>query len=150
MLWLYRLLFLPTLLVLAPAYWRRMRRRGGYGAKFGQRFGFHPRLPAKTRPRIWLQAVSVGEVLAIGPILQGLRADGADAAGEEAVEAVAAVNNCCRRAPMLRPSLRARRRAAEARRPVSCPSPQAVAAAGVAEAALAAARGPFSSPGLTW
>jgi len=76
MLWLYRLLFLPTLLVLAPAYWRRMRRRGGYGAKFGQRFGFHPRLPAKTRPRIWLQAVSVGEVLAIGPILQGLRADG--------------------------------------------------------------------------
>ena len=76
MLWLYRLLFLPTLLVLAPAYLRRMRRRGGYGAKFSQRFGFHRQLPPKTSPRIWLQAVSVGEMLAIGPILQGLRADG--------------------------------------------------------------------------
>lgn len=80
MLWLYRVLFVPVLLVLAPAYLWRMWRRGGYGPNFGQRFGADPQLPPKKpgRPRIWLQAVSVGEVLAIGPILEGLRAEGAE------------------------------------------------------------------------
>jgi 3-deoxy-D-manno-octulosonic-acid transferase len=78
MLWLYRLLFLPALLVTAPAYLRRMRRRGGYGSKFSHRFGAHDGLPAK-RPgirRVWLQAVSVGEVLAIAPMLEALVAGG--------------------------------------------------------------------------
>jgi 3-deoxy-D-manno-octulosonic-acid transferase len=80
MLWLYRLLFLPVLLVLAPGYLLRMRRRGGYGSGFGQRFGSHPELPPKRAgvKRVWLQAVSVGEMLAIGPLLEGLRADGAE------------------------------------------------------------------------
>ena len=80
MLWLYRILFVPVLLVLAPAYLWRMRRRGGYGENFSQRFGAHPRLE-KTgggRKRVWLQAVSVGEMLAIGPLLEGLRHDGAE------------------------------------------------------------------------
>ena len=78
MLWLYRLLFLPALLVSSPAYLRRMRRRGGYGGNFTHRFGAHDGLPAK-RPgvrRIWLQAVSVGEMLAIAPMLEALTADG--------------------------------------------------------------------------
>lgn len=78
MLWLYRLLFLPALLLSAPSYLRRMRRRGGYGGNFTHRFGAHGRLPAK-RPgvrRIWLQAVSVGEMLAIAPMLEALTADG--------------------------------------------------------------------------
>lgn len=80
MLSLYRLLFVPVLLVMAPAYLLRMRRRGGYGSRFGQRFGAHPELPAKRAgvKRVWLQAVSVGEMLAIGPLLEGLRADGAE------------------------------------------------------------------------
>lgn len=75
MLWLYRLLFLPALLVLAPRYLWRMRRRGGYRENFAQRFGAVPRLPAKRPglPRIWLQAVSVGEMLAIAPLLEALR-----------------------------------------------------------------------------
>lgn len=80
MLWLYRLLFLPALLLLAPRYLRRMWRRGGYREDFGHRFGGHPRLPAK-RPgvrRIWVQAVSVGEMLAIGPLLEALRREGAE------------------------------------------------------------------------
>ena len=47
MLWLYRLLFLPVLLVLAPYYLWRMRRRGGYGEDFGQRLGAVPALPPK-------------------------------------------------------------------------------------------------------
>jgi 3-deoxy-D-manno-octulosonic-acid transferase len=80
MLWLYRLLFLPALVILAPGYLRRMRRRGGYRENFSHRFGAHPPLPPKRSnvPRIWLQAVSVGEMLAIGPILEALRRDGAE------------------------------------------------------------------------
>src|SRR5690606_28970687 len=80
MLWLYRLLFVPVLLVLAPAYLSRMWRRGGYGSRFGERFGAHPQLPPPqaSRPRVWLQAVSVGEMLAIGPLLEALHRDGVE------------------------------------------------------------------------
>ena len=80
MLWFYRFLFIPVLVILAPGYLLRMRRRGGYRSNFGHRFGGHPKLPPKKkdRPRVWLQAVSVGEMLAIGPILEGLRRDGVD------------------------------------------------------------------------
>jgi 3-deoxy-D-manno-octulosonic-acid transferase len=79
MLWLYRLLFLPALLLLAPGYLLRMRKRGGYGENFGQRFGAVPRLPPRNeRARVWLQAVSVGEMLAIGPLLEALHRDGVE------------------------------------------------------------------------
>jgi 3-deoxy-D-manno-octulosonic-acid transferase len=77
MLWFYRLLFLPVLLVMAPFYVRRMLRRGGYRENFRNRFGRFAPLPAK-RPgvrRIWLQAVSVGEVLAVAPIVEALARD---------------------------------------------------------------------------
>ncbi|MFI5358223.1 MAG: 3-deoxy-D-manno-octulosonic acid transferase, partial [Opitutales bacterium] len=78
MLWLYRLLFLPALLLSAPFYLRRMRRRGGYGQNFRQRFGCLDALPpaAPGTKRIWLQAVSVGEMLAIDPMLEALRRGG--------------------------------------------------------------------------
>jgi 3-deoxy-D-manno-octulosonic-acid transferase len=77
MLWLYRLLFLPAVLLAAPHYLLRMRRRGGYAAHFGQRFGATPPLPPKRAGvrRIWLQAVSVGEMLAIAPLLDGWAKD---------------------------------------------------------------------------
>ena len=80
MLWLYRLLFLPALLVSSPAYLRRMRRRGGYGGNFTHRFGAHDGLPAKRAGvrRIWLQAVSVGEMLAIAPMLEALTGNGVE------------------------------------------------------------------------
>ncbi len=80
MIWFYRLLFIPVLIVMAPAYLRRMRRRGGYRENFAQRFGGHPRLPKKSPGvrRVWLQAVSVGEMLAIGPLLEALRCDGTE------------------------------------------------------------------------
>ena len=77
MIWLYRLLFLPALLVAAPHYLRRMWKRGGYGPDFKHRFGWTPPLAPK-RPgvrRIWLQAVSVGEMLAIGPLLEAFKKD---------------------------------------------------------------------------
>ena len=44
MLWIYRLLFLPALVVIAPIYLRRMWRRGGYRGGFTQRFGGHRRV----------------------------------------------------------------------------------------------------------
>ena len=80
MLWLYRLLFVPTLLLLGPRYLQRMRRRGGYRENFAHRFGNHPVLPAKRAgvKRVWLQAVSVGEMLAIQPLLHALHRDGVE------------------------------------------------------------------------
>ncbi len=78
MLWLYRFLFVPALALAAPYYGWRMWRRGGYGADFAQRFGRPPQLPPR-RPgvrRIWVQAVSVGEVLALAPLLEAWRTRG--------------------------------------------------------------------------
>ncbi|HRE07161.1 MAG TPA: glycosyltransferase N-terminal domain-containing protein [Opitutaceae bacterium] len=74
---IYRLLFAPAALLLAPYYLWRMRRRGGYAKHFSDRWGCFDRVPAR-RPgvkRIWIQAVSVGEMLAIGPLLERLVAD---------------------------------------------------------------------------
>lgn len=79
-LWLYRILFVPVLLLLSPIYLRRMWRRGGYRGGFRQRTGGHNTLAPKApgKKRVWLQAVSVGEMLAIGPILEGLHRDGVE------------------------------------------------------------------------
>jgi 3-deoxy-D-manno-octulosonic-acid transferase len=78
MLWLYRLLFVPAMLLASPFYLRRMFKRGGYSSGFGQRFGAVPALPAKRAgvARVWLQAVSVGELLAMGPLLKRLSESG--------------------------------------------------------------------------
>lgn len=77
MIWVYRFLFLPLLLLASPYYLWRMRKRGGYADGFSHRFGEVPALPPK-RPgvrRIWLQAVSVGEMLAIAPLLEAFKRD---------------------------------------------------------------------------
>lgn len=72
---LYRILFLPAFLLALPYYGLRMWKRGGYAKDFGQRLGNFPQLPSKRagHPRIWLQAVSVGEVLAVGELIRELR-----------------------------------------------------------------------------
>jgi 3-deoxy-D-manno-octulosonic-acid transferase len=77
MIWFYRLLYLPGLLIALPYYMLRMWRRGGYGKSLEHRFGrFHHLEPvAEGKKRIWLQAVSVGEVLAIGPLIDALQKD---------------------------------------------------------------------------
>ena len=63
-LFLYNLLFIPILLILLPGYFMRIKRRGGYGNKALQRFGiFNDSTLARIGTgRIWLHAVSVGEV----------------------------------------------------------------------------------------
>ncbi len=55
-----------------------MRRRGGYAEGFWHRFGEAPVLPPKAAgaKRIWLQAVSVGEILAIAPLLEAFQREG--------------------------------------------------------------------------
>lgn len=64
---IYNLLLPFALLVLLPASVLKMRRRGGYGSKFWQRFGFFDkavaaRLEAVSGKCRWVHAVSVGEV----------------------------------------------------------------------------------------
>ena len=71
MIWIYRILFLPLLLLLTPYYIWRMLRRGGYKRGFHHRFGLIPKLSKKVT-RIWIQAVSVGEVRALEPLLKKL------------------------------------------------------------------------------
>lgn len=63
------LLYLLTPLVLARLLWRS-RRNPGYRARWGERFALYVPLP--SRPRIWVHAVSVGEVIAAAPLLRRL------------------------------------------------------------------------------
>ncbi len=74
MIWLYRILFLPALILASPYYGMRMLRRGGYAKDFSHRWGSQKNLPvpALGKKRIWLQAVSVGEIQAIAPIVEKL------------------------------------------------------------------------------
>lgn len=75
MLWFYRLLFPIALLLASPHYLRRMLMRGGYRNQFANRFGSMGEVPRKTADckRIWLQAVSVGEIKAIEALVKRLQ-----------------------------------------------------------------------------
>ncbi len=76
MIWLYRLLFVPVFVVMFPYYALRMLKRGGYAKDFSHRFGMLPTLPKKSKDkkRIWIQAVSVGEVDAVIGFVKKLEA----------------------------------------------------------------------------
>lgn len=71
MMLIYRILFLPALCLVLPHYLYRMWRRGGYQKGFLNRFGIMGKVPPKPSgvKRIWIQAVSVGELSAIAPLL---------------------------------------------------------------------------------
>ncbi len=66
MIWfIYNVFFTAAFLILLPHYLLRMRRRGGYRRDFLQRFGrYRPDVRAALAPggRIWVHAVSVGEI----------------------------------------------------------------------------------------
>lgn len=68
------------MLLALPYYVRRMLRRGGYRHDFHHRFGKIDRPPKKQRgrPRVWIQAVSVGEVGALEPVVTALHTYGAE------------------------------------------------------------------------
>jgi len=71
-----RFIYSLLLYLLVPWVLLRLARRGlrnrGYWRRWGERFGFVPRLQA---PLIWLHAVSVGEVRASAPLVKALSRD---------------------------------------------------------------------------
>ncbi len=76
--WLvYNILFFVVYLLMTPKFLLRMRRRGGYGAHFGQRFGRYEeawRRRLRQGGALWIHAVSVGEVYVAGQLMRALRA----------------------------------------------------------------------------
>jgi 3-deoxy-D-manno-octulosonic-acid transferase len=72
---LYNALLLATAAFLIPFYGARMLLTGKYRKSLGPKFGFHPPEAASSMtgaPRIWIHAVSVGEVTAAAPIVAAL------------------------------------------------------------------------------
>lgn len=62
------------LLVFSLPYWlMQMLRKGKYRAGFGERMGAVPDRLERTKPSLWIHAVSVGEVLAVSKVVRELR-----------------------------------------------------------------------------
>ncbi len=89
---LYNVLFAAVYAVMMPSFLLRMKRRGGYKARMGDRFGRYPEeiLKRLNPPRgdgalndscglrakpvfVWIHAVSVGEVAVAGQLMKTLR-----------------------------------------------------------------------------
>ncbi|MAM91852.1 MAG: 3-deoxy-D-manno-octulosonic acid transferase [Opitutaceae bacterium] len=74
--WFYRLIFAPIALILSPKYLLKMKRRGDYQGAIAMRMGIGveewPRTEGKRR--IWIQAVSLGEILVIERFIRELAA----------------------------------------------------------------------------
>ncbi|MCA8997386.1 MAG: 3-deoxy-D-manno-octulosonic acid transferase [Planctomycetaceae bacterium] len=72
--WILNVCYLTILLVMSPVLlwkrWRWGKYRRGWPEKF---LGSVPKLPVPTRDRIWLHAVSVGEVLQLPQVVDRLR-----------------------------------------------------------------------------
>ncbi|MDX9868278.1 MAG: 3-deoxy-D-manno-octulosonic acid transferase [Kiritimatiellia bacterium] len=73
----YNLLFAVAYAAMTPLFLLRMRRRGGYRERMGDRFGFYPggivRRLRDMRGAVWIHAVSVGEVYVAGQVMRALR-----------------------------------------------------------------------------
>lgn len=83
MLWIvYNLLFAIGFLVMLPRFLWRMKRRGGYGKNFRHRFGIY-RPDQRERlgqgNRIWVHAVSVGELFVGLKLIDMMREEDPDA-----------------------------------------------------------------------
>jgi 3-deoxy-D-manno-octulosonic-acid transferase len=74
---LYSLLLLTALVLSLPWWLARMLIAGKYRAGIGERLGRIPRRLLRTQNKrcIWIHAVSVGEVLAVGGLIAELRAN---------------------------------------------------------------------------
>ncbi len=76
MLVLYNIALFIGFLLAFPYYFMRMLMTGKYRKSLGQKFGIVPPevyAAMKGSPRIWIHAVSVGEVTAAAPVLASLR-----------------------------------------------------------------------------
>ena len=95
---LYNILFGIVYVAMLPSFLLRMKRRGGYRARMGDRFGHYPNevldalglvpraelkckdLRESNAPStehqapIWIHAVSVGEVAVAGQLMRAMRA----------------------------------------------------------------------------
>ena len=74
---LYNILFAIAYAAMMPKFLVRMARRGGYANRFADRFGRYPAdILARLRDgtsRVWVHAVSVGEVAVAGQLMAELR-----------------------------------------------------------------------------
>lgn len=76
--WLiYNFLFAIAYVLMMPKFLFRMCRRGGYANRFADRFGIYPEaIRARLgdgRKRVWVHAVSVGEVAVAGQLMAEMR-----------------------------------------------------------------------------
>jgi len=74
---IYNVLFSIAYFFMLPHFLWRMKRRGGYRARFSDRFGRYPdaitqRLRDLNNP-VWVHAVSVGEVNVAGQVMRAIR-----------------------------------------------------------------------------
>ena len=78
--WLfYNVLFTVAYLAMMPSFLLRMKRRGGYRARMGDRFARYPEgmfgaTPVAGGGPVWIHAVSVGEVQVAGQLMRAMRA----------------------------------------------------------------------------
>lgn len=79
---IYNCLFFAVYLAMMPCFLLRMKRRGGYRARMGDRFGRYPSeilaalgttAPGTRHSPIWVHAVSVGEVQVAGQLMRAMR-----------------------------------------------------------------------------
>jgi len=79
MIFLYNLLLPAAALFILPYYAVRMLLTGKYRKSLGPKLGYYPSedifCAMKGSPRIWVHAVSVGEVTAAAPVVAELRKD---------------------------------------------------------------------------
>lgn len=78
MLFIYNVLLILFFIVATPFYAVQMLRRRKYRAGLSQRLGFYPaslRARLWRRKCVWVHAVSVGEVIAVMPLLERMMAD---------------------------------------------------------------------------
>ena len=74
---LYNVLFSIAYMAMMPHFLLRMKRRGGYRARMGDRFGRYPEETVKAisamESPVWIHAVSVGEVQVAGQLMRAMR-----------------------------------------------------------------------------
>ncbi|HEY2930463.1 MAG TPA: 3-deoxy-D-manno-octulosonic acid transferase [Acidobacteriota bacterium] len=70
---LYNVVLWTFFLFYSPVFFFRMFRQRKRVGALRQRFGVVPRLAHPSRPRIWLHAVSVGEIMVLQPLIQKLK-----------------------------------------------------------------------------